>query len=204
VYGRTTPYEILMAALFAMTAACTNGAARSRGPADEADVQPRALPNVTAARELDQGGVRMFREARYADAIRYFRAAYRLGGPSSELWNVARSRERLDDPEGACVAIDEYLAQHDLSPQDRAEAEREARALKSRTSVLTVTTTPTGAFVTIDGAQVAGPTPVSVEVPPGAHTIVVRRDGNASETRTLQARFGRAIIVSLDLASARK
>src|ERR1700744_293062 len=58
-------------------------------------------PTVDAARELDQQGVRSFRAGRYADAIDYFRAAYRLGGPSSELWNIVRCREGMDDAEGA-------------------------------------------------------------------------------------------------------
>jgi len=210
VDGQVTPFEMpprafLLAMACVAAAGCSGGAGHSRAAADEtADVQLHARPNVAAARQLDQEGVQRFREGRYADAARYFRAAYRLGGPSSELWNVARSRERLDDAEGACDTIDEYLAQRDLSPPDRAEAEREARALRSRPSVVTVTTTPAGALVTIDGGQVAGPTPISVEVPPGPHTIVVRRDGNAAETRRIEARFGRAIIVSLDLGNAHK
>jgi hypothetical protein len=170
------------------------------------DTEPEALvrPNVDSARELDQDGVRAFRENRYADAIRYFRAAYRLGGPSSELWNIARARERLDDAEGAVAAIEEYLAQRDLSARDRAEAERELRVLRSRGSTLTVTTTPPGAMVTVDGKQTLGPTPLSVEVPAGAHTIAIRRDGFVPQTRPLEARFGHAVIVSLDLERASK
>jgi hypothetical protein len=184
---------------------CVSSAGMSRGGAEEpGDLPLHALPNVAGARELDREGVQLFREGRFSDAARYFQAAYRLGGPSSELWNVARTRERLDDAEGACGAIDAYLAQRDLSPPDRAEAEREGRALRARPSVLTVTTTPAGAFLTIDSAQVAGPTPMSLEVSPGVHTIVVRREGSAAETRRIEARFGRAIVVSLDLVGARK
>jgi hypothetical protein len=168
------------------------------------DARSRGRPNVDSARELDQEGVRAFREGRYADAIRYFRSAYRLGGPSSELWNLARTHEKLDDPEGAVAAIDEYLGLRDLSPQDRLEAEREVRALRSRPSMLTVTTTPSGAVVTIDGRQTVGPTPISVEVAPGAHAIAIRREGYVTENRPLEARFGRAVIVSLDLARAEK
>jgi hypothetical protein len=146
--------------------------------------------------------VRAFRDGRFADAIRYFRAAYRMGGPSSELWNVARSRERMDDAEGAAAAIEQYLAQRDLGAQDRADAERELSALRSRSSTLTVTTFPAGAVVTLDGRQAAGPTPVSLEIRPGAHTLSVHRDGYATQTRPLEARYGRAVIVSLELARA--
>jgi hypothetical protein len=167
-------------------------------------VSIRSHSDVTAARELDREGIRSYREGRYVDAIRYFRGAYRLGGPSSELWNIARTREKIDDLEGADSAIQEYLAKRDLSAQDRAEADREGRALRARASVLTVTTSPAGAMVVIDGRQTAGPTPVSVEISAGRHTIAVRRDGYAADSRPLEARFGRAVIVALDLVRASK
>jgi hypothetical protein len=108
-------------------------------------------PRVESARELDQNGVRSFRAGRYTDAIAYFRAAYHLGGPSSELWNIVRCREGMDDAEGAAAAIDDYLALPYVLPQDRSDAAREAQALRGRPSILTVTTTPPGASVIIDG-----------------------------------------------------
>jgi hypothetical protein len=196
--GRST-----LALLLVLTGACLP--AGEHGRAGEDPVVPaRATPNIEAARELDQQGVRAFREGHFEDSIRYFRAAYRIGGPPSELWNIARCRERLDDAEGAAKAIEEYLSLRGLSAQDRAEAERDAAALRARPSILTVTTRPAGATVTIDGNRVVGPTPVSIDVRPGSHTIAVRRDGYASETQPFEARFGRAVIVSLDLARADK
>jgi hypothetical protein len=191
----------VLALLF--TTACVPPRAMTADPTEDPVAPRRAAPDLEAARELDQEGVRAFRDARYADAIRFFRAAYRLGAPSSELWNIARSRERMDDPEAAAGAIEQYLAQRDVSGQDRTEAERELGALRARPSVLTVTTVPSGAFVTVDGHPAPGVTPVSVEVRAGAHTLSVRRDGYVTETRPLEARFGRAVIVSLDLAKAR-
>jgi hypothetical protein len=186
---------------FALTAAVSCALPPSHGGADgEPDI--RARPNLDSARELDQEGVRAFRENRYADAIRYFRAAYRMGGPSSELWNLARSQERLDDPEAAVESIQDYLALHDLFPQDRAEAEHELHVLRARPSMLTVATTPPGAAVIVDGKQALGPTPLSVELSAGSHTIAVRRDGFVEQKRSLEARFGRAVIVALDLERA--
>lgn len=174
---------------------------RAGRPADE---RGGARAAVDAARELDQEGVRSFRDGRYVDATAYFRAAYRLGAPSSELWNVARSRERLDDAEGAADVIEEYLRLKDLQPQDRAEAEREVQGLRARPSILTVTTSPASASVLLDGKPASGVTPLSVEVHPGPHSLVVRRDGYFSETKALEARFGRALIVTLDLERLQK
>ena len=190
----------LLAIALLSTAACVPPAGRVAGPAEEDRPPRRATPDLDAARELDQQGVRAFRDGHYADAIRFFRAAYTRGAPSSELWNIARSRERMDDAEAAAGAIEQYLAQPDLSAQDRGEAERELSALRGRTSLLTVTTVPSGAMVTVDGRSAPAPTPVTVEVRPGAHTLSIRHEGYADELRPLEARFGHAILVSVDLA----
>jgi outer membrane receptor for ferrienterochelin and colicins len=192
---RSTTGHLL--AIVSFAAACNPQGLRARD--DGAGVKAA----VNAARALDQEGVRSFRESRYRDAIAYFQAAYRSGGPSSELWNIARSKERMDDAEGAAESIDAYLALKDLSPQDRAEAEREAQALRARPSALTVMTEPPGATVWVDGKP-AGATPLSVEVHGGAHTLTIHRDGYAAETRAVQPRFGRAVIVTLDLARSDK
>ncbi|HEY4013228.1 MAG TPA: PEGA domain-containing protein [Polyangiaceae bacterium] len=185
--------------------ACAGRTAGSRGGAVEPrDETAPVRPNVAAARELDQQGVVGFRDGRYGDAARYFRAAFHLGGPSSELWNLARAYEKLDDAEDADRAITEYLAQSDLSPQDRADAEHEARAIRTRTSVLTVTTTPPGAVVSLDGKSVPGTTPLSLEIAAGEHVVVVKHGAYDAETRTFDAHFGRAVIVPLDLRPAGK
>jgi hypothetical protein len=189
-----------------LVVACA-GAPKVKVATTEVDDPPRAepprSPDIAAARELDQQGVRSYVEGRYTDAVHLFRDAFRAGGPPSELWNIARSKEKLDDPEGAAGAIEEYLSQSSLVPSDRAEAERELRALQSRNSLLVVATEPEGATVTIDG-KTSGTTPASLEIRPGSHTLSVHRDGFADEARTLDARFGRAMFVSLDLRPAGK
>jgi hypothetical protein len=182
------------------TAACVPAAGPSASTDDEGGPPVRGTPQLDAARELDQEGVRAFRDARFADAIRYFRAAYRLGGPSSELWNIARSHERIDDPESAAGTIELYLAQKDLSPQDRADAERELGVLRSRSSIVTVITAPSGATVTFDGRVASSLTPLSFEVRPGSHALSVHREGYVDAAHPVEARYGRGVIVSIDLA----
>jgi len=172
--------------------------------AHDAPLSAAAHVSVDAARELDQQGVRSYRAGRYTDAIAYFRAAYQLGGPSSELWNIVRCREGMDDAEGAAAAIDDYLAVSGLLAQDRADAAREAQALRTRPSTLTVTTTPPGASVSVDGKALVGSTPLSVEIHAGSHTIALQRAGYLPAAQSLEAHFGRAVIVTLDLERAAK
>jgi hypothetical protein len=169
-------------------------------PAAAVNVASRAnAPNLDVARDIDHEGARAYASGRYHDAIQYFREARRLGGPSLELWNEARCHERLDEYEYAAKVIDEYLEQQDLAPEDRAEAQRELAQIKARPSVVTVATAPPGAYVAVDG-QGAGVSPVSFEVAAGAHTVLVRREGFQPQTHKLDARFGRAILVEIDLA----
>jgi hypothetical protein len=192
--------------VIAMVASSACGCAQtSVRPGDDALLgRDRSWSSLDAARELDQQGVRSFRQERYEDAILYFRAARDLGGPSSELWNIARCEERVDEGERASQALEEYLTQGDLLPADRAEAEHEKQALASRPSTLTVTTTPPGAAVAIDGLGAPRATPLSIEVAQGAHVLDVRRAGYASRTQPFDARFGRAVIVALYLPRADK
>jgi hypothetical protein len=188
-----------LAVLLAALAACEEQTS-SRGAVapDETMQPPSPSPDIPAARELDQQGVRSYLEGRYVDAIDLFRAAYAAGGPPSELWNIARCREKLDDSEGAAAAIQLYLAQAGLAPADRVEAERELRTLESRNSLLTIASTPEGAALAVDGRP-CGNTPTSVEVRPGPHRVSLHIGGYADETRPVDARFGRALFVWLDL-----
>jgi hypothetical protein len=153
---------------------------------------------VERARTLDQQGVRAFREGRYNDAIRYFAEAYKLGGPSSELWNIARCDAKLDDPEAASVMLERYLACSDLSADDRAGARRELDELHHRPSTVTVASSPEGAVVFVDGKRI-GKTPASTDVSVGEHVVVVQRDGYSPHVDRVVARFGRAIIVNARL-----
>jgi PEGA domain len=157
--------------------------------------------NLDSARELDRQGVHAYAQGRYSDAAMLFRESFGLGGPASELWNIARSEERQDRPESAASAIEAYLAQPGLSTEDRAGAQRELEVLRARPSSVTVTSTPSGAAVTIDGQAAPPPsvTPISFEVGPGTHTVGVKRDAFRTQTVRIDARYGRAVVIDVAL-----
>ena len=156
---------------------------------------------VSRARVLDQQGVRAYKDGRYNDAIRYFSEAFKLGGPASELWNIAKCHLRLDEPEQASDAYDRYLMQQGLTPQDKAEAREELEELRRRKSILTVASAPSRAVVYVDGkrAEPAGTTPFSVQLPPGFHKIDIELGGYKTFSKDFDAKFGRAIIVDAQL-----
>ncbi len=157
--------------------------------------------DLARARALDKEGAKAYGEGRYNDAIRYFEEAHRLGGPAFELWNVAKCYLRLDQPEQAAEMLERYLATPNLPKDDREEASAQLDQLKKRPSPLTVSSTPSGAQVSLDGKALEGRTPLSVTIPPGSHTVTVSSATSAPYTRTVEARYGRAVIVDASLAS---
>jgi hypothetical protein len=160
--------------------------------------------DLDAARELDQQGVRAFAAGRYREAIHFFEEARRLGGPASELWNIARCHERLDEPEESASAIDAYLAEPSVGADERADAQRELDRLKSRASTLVAVTAPAGATLAVDGQAAAGATPLTIDLAAGTHTVVVKRDGYKPHTTHVEARFGRGVILEIELVKATK
>jgi hypothetical protein len=158
----------------------------------------RSAPELDRARTLDHEGARAFREGRYTDAMRYFEDALKLGAPSEELWNIARCLLKLDQPEDASDALERYLRAPDVSASDRAEAKDQLEELRHRRSTLTVTSSPANAEVDVDGRP-AGRTPLSTDLAPGEHTVVVREGARAVHEERVVARFGRAVIVDTQL-----
>jgi hypothetical protein len=161
-----------------------------------------ASADMERARLLDQQGVRAYKEERYNDAIRFFEEAFHIGGPPSELWNIARCHLRLDDPEDAAKEIERYLGQSGLSPEDRAEATQQLHEIQHRHSTLTVASSPSGATVFVDNKRgaPAGVTPATIDLPPGSHTVYVEKPGYEPYDKSVDAKYGRALLVDTQLS----
>lgn len=164
-----------------------------------AQAPERSKEDLARARALDKEGAKAYGEERYVDAIRYFEEAYRLGGPAFELWNVAKCYLRLEQPEQAVEMLERYLAIPNIPKEDRAEATRQLETVKKRPSPLTVSSSPSGAEVSVDGKKVEGRTPLSTFLAPGAHVVTVSLSNHTSYTRGVEARYGRAVIVDAPL-----
>ncbi len=175
--------------------------ALARAPVAGAQPSRPSASDLERARTLDHEGARAFREGRYNDAIRYFDGAYKLGAPSIELWNIARCHLKLDEPEEASKGLERFLAQPDLTAEDRAEARSQLAELHRRRSTLTVTSSPSGAEAFVDGRPV-GRTPTSSVLLPGEHAVVVRRGRVVVHEERVTARFGRAVIVDAQIPVA--
>lgn len=162
-------------------------------PAWAADVPAsRVTPSASNAPAVDgpearnlakskyQQGVDAYRAERYADAVRSFLEADAISPSAALSYNIARAYEKLADDAQTLRWYRNYLR---LSPQatNAAEVQGYVRALSSalakkgiqQVSVLSI---PAGATVAIDGNPL-GVTPLTVELPPGAHTALLSLRG---------------------------
>ena len=162
-----------------------------------------ATPDLKRARELDQQGVRAFKDGRFKDAITFFSSAFHFGAPPVELWNIAKCHLKLDEPEAAEVSLHQFLEQPDLTAGDRADATRELEELRERPSSLAIDSEPGGATFTIDNSAAArGTTPGSIDIPPGKHHVHVEKEKVGAYDVDVEARLGRALIVQARLGSS--
>jgi hypothetical protein len=210
VRTRVLASSSLACALVASLLVPTSALAQPRAPAPAAAAAapaagPRTAEDLSRARILDQQGAKAYGDGRYNDAIRYFEESHRLGGPPFELWNIAKCYVRLDQPEQAADMLEHYLATSTLPADDREEATQQLDGLRRRTSTVTVASQPSGAIVALDGRvppESNGRTPTSFMVQPGQHTITLTAPKHAVYTQTFDARYGRAIIMDVQLKEA--
>lgn len=155
------------------------------------------------AKELYQRGAALYREGQYEKAIALFREAYRRHPYPELVYNTGQAHEKLGDTARALESFREYLR---LAPDasDRATVEKHIQALEKRLAEkglveVSVSSTPSGAAVLLDGKRV-GSTPWSGKATRGSHSISLTLAGHATAERSVEL-GERALALDLALAS---
>jgi tetratricopeptide (TPR) repeat protein len=121
-------------------------------------------------------GVQAYSAGRYKDAVDLFLAADRASPSAPLSFNIARAYEKLGDDSGALRWYRDYLRRSPNAANASdvsANIERyEARLAKKGVQQITVLSTPTGATINIDDANV-GITPGTFDLSPGRHRITL-------------------------------
>ena len=106
---RGIPFAIALTALALALATPTAAHARSSSKSPSKAVTPStSAASKRAKRHFDQG-VRLYKQARYKDAIAEFEAAYRERPHGVIFFNIAQSYEKLGDLGQALRAYHQYL-----------------------------------------------------------------------------------------------
>lgn len=177
--------------------------ARAQAPSAEGQAEARR----SAAKDKFDQGVEAYKQQRYQDAVKLFQEADAIQPSAPLSFNVARSFEKLDDTSGALRWYRDFLRR---SPQanNAAEVQAKVRALAATLSQkgvqqLSVLSDPPGATVLLDD-QNMGITPITRDIAPGKHRLVLRLAGHADKPAEVQLEPQTPQDVSLKLEPAQQ
>jgi tetratricopeptide (TPR) repeat protein len=184
-----------------ITLALSPRGAYAQAPSAEGQAEARR----SAAKEKFDQGVAAYKEQRYQDAVKLFMEADAMSPSSALSFNVARAFEKLEDISGALRWYRDFLRrspQASNAAEVRAKVAELAAALSQRgVQQVSVLSEPAGATVLLDGQNV-GVTPVTRDIAPGKHRLVLRLSGYADASAELHLEPQVPQDVSLELAPA--
>jgi hypothetical protein len=151
-------------------------------PATSETRAPTTTPATRAAvLALVKEGNRLLDAGHAEQALAKFREAHALVGGTKLQFNFAQAYRAMPGHEAdAYIAYGLFLARSEGAASDLvAFARREQESLRRSLALVSVTTHPTGATVTIDGiARGNTPLPGPVVLMPGAHTLKLAKEGH--------------------------
>jgi tetratricopeptide (TPR) repeat protein len=140
-----------------------------------ATARAQEATNEDLARAHSLLGEAAYAEARYADALREFRAAYALDARPALLYNVAMCHERIGDLPAAIDGFERYLAA-DSTISDRTLVERRVDRLREELRARGAAGPPKPAIVApASVAPTPSPSPLGPPPPARAATPVYKK-----------------------------
>ncbi|MBI4956798.1 MAG: PEGA domain-containing protein [Myxococcales bacterium] len=156
------------------------------------------------ARRKYADGEKAFDQKRYRDAVELFLDADRIIADPAFAFNLSETYHALKDSPRALRWAREYLKRAPDAP-DRADMEArvatEEKALKKRgVQQITITSTPPGAVLAVDGRDY-GPGPWTGELPPGTHILDMKLPGYLDVRRPFDLGADHAMDLAVPLES---
>lgn len=163
--------------------------------------------DVKKAKELFQRAQKLYKQARYAEAIEKFEEAYAVRPHPVIYFNIGKCYEQLNETPKALRAFRDYLRlMPDAKDRDTvsdAIANLERRLKEKGVQQLMVFADPPSAHIEVDGTDL-GTSPASVELQAGNHQLAVRADGYETVTRSFVMSITRATEMTINLREASK
>ncbi|MGV3620385.1 MAG: tetratricopeptide repeat protein [Archangium sp.] len=188
-------HALLVALLLSAPAAKTPKAAPKPAAAVEDE-------NTKKARELFSWGQKLYKQARYAEAISKFEEAYAVRPHPVIYFNIGKCYEQMGDTAKALRNYRDYLR---LSPDasdketvSDAVANLERRLREKGVQQLMVFAEPADARISVDGKDL-GTSPATVELVAGNHQLSVSADGFQKVDRSFVMQLSRAMEITIAL-----
>lgn len=154
-------------------------------PASTSVVRAQDAAATAQARARFAEGVRLYARGDWARALDAFRLAYAARPHPSVLVNIANCYVQLGRPTQAIAHFTRYLTEtgDGVAPEQRVEIEQALAEARASAATLSITASPEGAMVFVDGDQVGrAPLTEPVALDPGPHVVELRSEDGASTT----------------------
>jgi hypothetical protein len=173
--------------------------------AEKAAQPPPAAPVDEAqakAKEHYTNGKALYEKGNYADAMAEFQTAYDLKPHPSVLKSIGECKVQIGDIPGAIAIYEKYVEDPAATKKD--EVSTKIIELKGMMAKVDLSSVPTGAGITVDGAVTDKVTPTTIELTPGEHTIVLNSDGYEPLEKPLTLAKGEKKQLAIDFAAEGK
>jgi tetratricopeptide (TPR) repeat protein len=182
-------------------AAASTASAQAKAPLGDA---PAQSAEADAANASHRAGVVAFAKGHYREAIALFLKADRLRPSAAFSFNIARCYEQLNAPSRALAAYRDYLRRapgaSDAQTVKRQIARLEKRFSQQGVQQVSISSTPSGAAVMVDGSSV-GLSPWIGELAPGSHTVQLAHAGYHLASKQFELKPEHALDVQLAMAA---
>ncbi|MCC6620845.1 MAG: PEGA domain-containing protein [Deltaproteobacteria bacterium] len=167
------------------------GASHAAEPTDE---------DKKKAGEYYKEGQELFRKELYSAAIQAFEKAHKLVAHPANLYNIARSYEKLGDADNCVKRYDEYVdfykrQNNGQDPKDIVDVRASvAKCRLLQRPRISIGSEPDGAKVYIDDKEkLLGQTPYETTLDPGRYKIMLDLDGYVPFEETFEVRAGEPV-----------
>ena len=158
-------------------------------------------------------GQEAYKKDDYTTAIKYFEEAYKLDPNPVYLYNIAVAYELWGNKGKSAEYYEKYLP--DADPKEKAGIQTKINELRPPVNLaptpnadgkskVDIRTEPAGAKVWLEEKKGSplGVTPLTYEVTPGKHLLIIESEGYAPVTRSFEVLSAQT--ASLDIAMAKK
>lgn len=129
------------------------------------------------AKDLAEAGVHLFKEGRYKEAQRLFKASYDKAKVKEVIWNLARCHEEIGDFEIAIGYFVEFM-KYTNDMREIKRAQEKIETIKQIEKGVIDIDAPQGSVVFIQGTKIGEvPLEKGVWVAPGSYEVVVEKQG---------------------------
>jgi hypothetical protein len=156
--------------------------------------QPASEALAREAERRNQRAHQLYERGQYDRALQLYQAAFDLHPAARYLFNIGLAREKTFDYEGCAQALREVRERDDTEDEVRERAAAAYQRCAERAVIpVQITSAPTNAAVHLgegDARALRGRTPLSLELPPGEHTLRLELDGFVAQTRPISIDIG--------------